>query len=82
MSVEKFTKHELAILAHELKQAGMLPVDGLRIYYDERPSVGLNKIDFVKGNKQLTVDLIPKTEEFDTNYMQKQLEEYFMEGKK
>jgi hypothetical protein len=79
--IEKFTKHELAILAHELKQAEMLPVDSLRIYYDESPSAELNKIDFVKDNKQLTVDLIPRTEEFDTSYMQKQLEEYFMEGK-
>ena len=80
--IKKLTKHELAILAHELKQAGMLPVDGLRIYYDESPYVGLNKIDFVKGNKQLTVDLIPETEKFDTGYMQKQLEKYFMESKK
>lgn len=52
MSVKKFTKHELAILAHELKQAEMLPVDSLRIYYDESPSVELNKIDFVKGGEE------------------------------
>jgi hypothetical protein len=80
--VKEFTKHEMAILAHKLKQTGMLPVDGLRIYYDESPSVELNKIDFVKGDKQLTVGLISKTGEFDTSYMQKQLEKYFLEGKK
>jgi len=80
--IKKLTKHEISILAFELRNAKLLPLKGLRVYFDERD--GLNKIDFVSANKQLTVDLISGfgQNEYDDKAIEKQLKEYFLEGEK
>lgn len=78
--ITAFTKHELAILAYELKRDGMLPLDGLRVYLDERSErVPFWAVDFVKGDKQMKVQLLSRHgQEYDTEALEKQLTRYFI----
>ena len=77
-TIKKFTKHEIAILAYELRANKMWPFKGLRVYFDEKANQ--NVIDFTNGDAQLRCSLISAYGEYDTKSLQKQLEGCFLGG--
>ena len=73
------TKSELTSLHLLLKKRGMLPCDVVGAGYDGKRN--LYFCVFVKGKKQVKVDLLSKHCDWDCTKLRKQLTKYFVGGK-
>lgn len=77
--LKELSKHDLAILKHELAISKMLFPDGIRVFYDEAHRV--YKAQFLKKDelkaRQLDVDLLTK-EDVDDFAIERQLKMFFM----